>query len=357
MKFPQKKIDLPPRLFTVLVTAGLLLLLFVTFSWLESSRTKSNFVSILEDEGFTLLDVLIASGERSILAYEETELLMQSRLLDNAYWIERLDFQRKISIPLLDEIASETSLYRILIFNNSGELILSSTSVHDAEDQKFSAVKNDVKEFLTQDSPDSLIIGFRQGRSPLQQRYAVVARRRRGGAIVVVGDAARLIKFRRELGPGRLIQEIGDQPGIEYVVLQDTVGIMLASSAVTSMSRIQSDFFLTGIYQNKSRGSRFYKWQNKNVFEIAGGFLVEENNFGLFRIGLETSHYRQILRNTRYRLVFIVLLYVLAGAAGISFFVSRQNLRLLSPLAMSTSKRVKPSSSSIETKFDFVLED
>ena len=330
MKFPQKKIDLPPRLFTVLVTAGLLLLLFVTFSWLESSRTKSNFVSILEDEGFTLLDVLIASGERSILAYEETELLMQSRLLDNAYWIERLDFQRKISIPLLDEIASETSLYRILIFNNSGELILSSTSVHDAEDQKFSAVKNDIKEFLTQDSPDSLIIGFRQGRSPLQQRYAVVARRRRGGAIVVVGDAARLIKFRRELGPGRLIQEIGDQPGIEYVVLQDTVGIMLASSAVTSMSRIQSDFFLTGIYQTKSRGSRFYKWQNKNVFEIAGGFLVEENNFGLFRIGLETSHYRQILRNTRYRLVFIVLLYVLAGAAGISFFVSRQNLRLLS---------------------------
>ena len=261
MKFRKKKIYHPPHLFTVLITAGLLLLLFVTFSLLEFSRTKSNFISILEDEGFTLLDALIASGERSILAYKETELLMQSRLLDNAYWIERRDFQQEISTQLLDEIASGTSLYRILIFNSVGNLILSSTSTHDKETQKLSEVKNEVKKFLTHDLSDSLIFGFRQGYSPLQQRYAVVTRRRKGGAIVVVGDAARLIKFRRDLGPGRLIQEIGDQPGIDYVVLQDTVGIMLASSAVTSMSRIQSDHFLSRI---------FHLWLTSSIGKIHG---------------------------------------------------------------------------------------
>jgi len=330
MKSKKQIIDHPPRFLTVLISACLLLLLFVTFSLLEFSRTKSNITTMLKDEGFTLLDALIASGERSILAYEESELLMQKRLLDNASWIEQLDFQSNLSRSVLDEISARTSLYRILVYDRYGSLSISSSpSVHEAT-ETFPTVQAEIRKFLAQTTSDSLIIGFRQGRSPLQQRYAVVLRRRKGGAVVVVGDAERLIEFRKELGPGRLIQEIGNQPGIEYVVLQDTIGIMLASTNITSINRIQTDSFLVRIYESRSRDSRFYRWQGKKVFEIAGDFQVEDENIGLFRIGLGTSHYQHILRNTRYRLIFIVVLFVLAGAAGISVFVSRQNLQLLS---------------------------
>ncbi|MBN2415301.1 PAS domain-containing protein [bacterium] len=319
-----------PRTATILIAAGLLLVLFVTFSLLEYARTRSDFISMIRDEGFTLLDVLTASGERSLLAYEESERLMQARLFDNARWIEANDYERTLPDSSLRHLAEETALSRILLFDARGGC---HADIHDGEGADTSGIfrlRQTVVLFLADSETDSLAIGFDESGTSLKQRYAVMVRRRRGGAVVVVSDAGRLADFRKELGPGRLIQEIGEQPGIAYVALQDTVGILMASTGVTSLSRIQSDPFLGGLYARNTQDGRFHPWLNGDVYEIAGDFLVEGDNIGLFRIGLDLSQYRRLLRNTRYRLTVIVLLYVLAGAAGIVLLISRQNLRLMS---------------------------
>jgi hypothetical protein len=43
---------------------------------------------------------------------------------------------------------------------------------------------------------------------------------------------------------GRLVRELGGNPGVLYVVLQDTLGILSASQGVEQMSRIAGDPFL-----------------------------------------------------------------------------------------------------------------
>lgn len=319
-----------PRITTILIIAALLLMLFLTFSLLEYSRTRSDFISMIRDEGFTLLDVLTASGERSLLAYEESERLMQARLFDNARWIEARDYEAPMRASQLRHMARKTSLYRILLFDRIGNLEMDISAAERAATAGIPRLQRDVAGFLRDAKADSLVVGFREGESPLRQRYVVMVRRRKGGAVAVVSDAGRLATFRKELGPGRLIQEIGNQPGIAYVVLQDTVGILLASTGITSMSRIQADPFLLDLYAGTTRDGRFFSWMNNDVYELAGDFLVEGDKVGLFRIGLDLQHYRRLLRNTRYRLGVIVLLYVLAGAAGLVLLVSRQNLRLMS---------------------------
>jgi len=282
---------------------------------------------MLEIEGFNLLDALIASSERSIIAYQELEHQIESNLLNSGYWIEEGDFKSGINSISLKAIARKTDIQKIYVINPNGNLVASNVA-HEAK-PNFSHDETIIK-FINTSEPDSLIIGYRQSNSGGPPGYEVAVRRRKGGCIVVVADAQHLAEFRKEIGPGRLIQEIGNQSGISYVVLQDTVGIILASRGVSEMSRIMSDPFLYSIFQRRSKGSRFLMYQGREVFEISGAFSLDNSYPSVFRIGLETARYRTILRNARLRLIFIVLIFVLIGIIGMSFIVVNQNVKLLS---------------------------
>ena len=48
-------------------------------------------------------------------------------------------------------------------------------------------------------------------------------------------DAEDFLSFRKRIGIGKIIQEIGDDSEIEYVALQDSIGIMAASSTVKEL--------------------------------------------------------------------------------------------------------------------------
>lgn len=331
MNIIRNKITKPLNITTILIFTGILLLLFASFALFEFSRSKKDLVSMLKDEGLILLDALAASGERSILSYEELEQLMQNRLLNSAYWIEEVDFTSGLTRSFLDQFALTMNFYRIHVFARTGNRVMSSTPPHQ-EQSSIPRVDRDkvVQEYLLNSDLDSLIIGFREGQFLKEPRYAVVVRRRKGGGIVVAADAKKLAALRKELGPGRLIQEIGSRPGIVYLTLQDTLGILLASKGVGEMTRISSDSFLYNVFTNKTTGSRFSSYKGNEVFEIAGSFMMEGDHLGIFRIGLKTDHYRNILRNAKYRLFFIALILVLAGIFGLSFMMVNQNIKLLS---------------------------
>ena len=316
---------------TVLVTAVILMFLFSTFALLEYSRSKNDLISMLNEEGAILLETLRASSERNVLAFEALEDLMQRRLLSGARMIEEQDYVHGLDRPDLNRLASTMDLFRIHLLDATGRRTISSAAVHPGGGTPDSALNRaGIVDFIQNGRRDTLIVGLREGQYQNASRYAVVLRRRRGGGVVVTADAARLLDFRKELGPGRLIQEIGQRQGIAYVVLQDTLGILLASRNVIEMSQITGDPFLNDINRENFDESRFIRYNDTQIFEIAGCFLIDGVNLGVFRIGLEAAHYQHILNNVRNRLIFIVLLFVLMGIAGIGFWVAKQNARALS---------------------------
>lgn len=331
MKMINNRIKRSLDLVTILVFTGILLLLFLSFSLFEFSRSKKDLVSMLNEEGSILLNALTASGERSILTYEELEQQMQNRLLNSAYWIEEVDFTSGLTRSFLDQFAVKMELFRIHVFSRSGHRLMSNTPTHTEPDPA-PRIDSDsvVQEFLMNTDLDSIVVGFREAQYQKEPRYEVIVRRRKGGGIVVAADAKKLAALRKELGPGRLIQEIGSRPGIIYVALQDTMGILLASKGVDEMTSVSADSFLVRVFNGTTTGSRFSNYKGDEVFEVAGSFLMEGDHLGIFRIGLRTDHYRNILRNARYRLLFIALILVLAGIIGLSFMVVNQNIKLLS---------------------------
>jgi ABC-type antimicrobial peptide transport system ATPase subunit len=93
---------------------------------------------------------------------------------------------------------------------------------------------------------DEYVIGLKEAEFTEGQRFAIaVARANKRGAIVINLDAEEFLEFRKRIGLGKIIRDISDNPGIEYIVLQDSIGILAAGSSVDTMNAIVSDPFLS----------------------------------------------------------------------------------------------------------------
>lgn len=322
-----RKISIQPV--TLAVVTLILLTMFSLFAVIEFFQSKQDILSMMEDEGLVLLDALMAGAERSILGYQTLETKMQSRLMDHAYAFEALDFHSGLTSQNIDRLAGTFNVYRFDVLNKQGSLIFSNRlnrSVTSGETKQIPAWLQP----LFKGDQDSSIIGFHEGRYGRNKRYAVAVRRRRGGVIVLDADPEYLLEMRREVGPGRFIQEIGRRPGVVYVALQDTLGIQMASRSVKQIRSIQQDPFLDGIFQRQSQATRVTRFDQRDVFEIVASFRVEDQPVGLFRIGLTMTAYRSLMRNARIRMMFIGISLLFLGIVAFSLVVASQNVRLLS---------------------------
>jgi len=196
---------------TILILSVILLALYSGFAVFEYHRSKEDLISMMEEEGYILLDALMVSSERSILEYE------------------------KIAFPDRDNV-----------------------------------------------------------------------------------------------GPGALIKKIMQRKGIAYIALQDDYGVLMASENLPELDPILMDPFLLQISIEKSKDSRLLHYDNREIFEIAGSFFFNNECIGIFRIGLETDAYQNILRNVRLRFIFTALIFLFVGLVGFSFMVVSQNARILS---------------------------
>lgn len=321
MRTPFRK-SLPVK--TVLVATAILFFLFSCFALFEYVQSKKDILSLMQEEGYILLDALRTSGERSILSYGELERRIRLDLLSDAALIDALDRTQRLTPGTLVRFAELLNLKRVLILGASGRIELDSNRSAESEKAaRFAAP-------LFSGRKDTAVVGFLEGNSPDERAYAAAVRRKKGGVVVAAAEAGGLLELRREVGPGRLVREIGSRPGVAYAVLQDSMGVLMASRGVSEMNPIAEDPFLRRIAFGGTRGSRMFEFDGRKVFEIAGSFVMEDNGPGVFRIGLALDVYRHTVRNALLRLVFIALIFVFAGVIGLGLFLAGQNVRLIS---------------------------
>lgn len=329
---------------TLIFITAILLFLFLGFAILEYWQTRSDVFALMEDEGFLLLDALSASGERAVLGYEELERQIIKCLVGQCRMIVELDERLSVVQDDLDRLSGELGLARIHIFGPDGKRRHSNRV--DPTEIGFKENPEQYRDMLTpvlSGNQDSVILGTHQTIQTSEFRFSVAVKRPSGGAVLVSMAADQLVELRRQIGPGRLVQEIGKQAGIAYVALQDTTSIILASRQIHSLSRVQSDPFLYRIWLSARRHVRVIRFEDRDILEICGPFFITGDLAGLFRIGLELDRYDRVINNARLRLSLIALILIPVGLIGFSLLVTRQNSHLLD-LAF---KRFKTQSSEI----------
>jgi two-component system, NtrC family, sensor histidine kinase HydH len=302
-------------------------------AYVELRQTRSELLHVLQEHSLSLAETIDRSSVNVVLSTEQIERQLSSRLLNNAYYIARLDSLGLLTQHDLQTFAAANDIYRINIFNRRGEKVLGSHEMlphTPVVGEKFSP-KEVLKPILEQ-GHESLIIGLRRARFEEGERYAVALRRTKigGGAVVLNLDAAELIEFRKRIGIGKLIKDLGDNGGIDYVALQDREGILAATSGVQEMSNFERDSVLARAADHDTVFTRQVEFNGHQTFEVVKRLTIEGTVAGVLRIGLSMDELRSAGERMNRRVLIISIVLIVLGGLVFTVIVASQNFKLVS---------------------------
>ncbi len=319
----------PSAVIAITVVIGIVM---ITSAYFELRQGKDELYHILNEQSLALIETITESSVNTINSGFEIEDLITERLLNNARLIKDLDEKGNLSRQKLIDIGRVNNLYRINIFDNSGNRVLSNRipepdHIHGEENINR---RGEIEPILN-GSTDELIIGLKDAEFSSGQRYAVaVARTRSKGAIVVNLDAKDLLEFRKRIGIGKIIQDISKNSGIRYIALQDSGGILAASINVDSLDAIREDKFLQKALESDLVYYRTILFGDTDVYEVVKRLKYENSVVGIFRIGLSLEALKNVEIRAYNRILIITLILAAISIITLSIVFTSQNLRTIS---------------------------
>jgi len=324
------KFKLSPK--AIISITLLIATVMIISSYIELNQSKKEIFQLLYEHSSTLLESLIQSSKNTLNSSYEIEDLVADRLLDNARMIKRLDAVKSLSKDELIRIANENNLYRINIFNSKGDRVLTNRipepgHIHGEENiNRFEEL-----ETILNGEIDELIIGLKNAEFSDEERFAVAVARSNGkGAIVVNMDAQDFLEFRKKIGIGVILQQMSKHHGIEYIILQDTIGILAASEKIDTVEAINDSDFLIPSLASDSVFSRTTNHIGHEVYEVTKRFLLDDEIIGLYRLGVSLEDIRNVEDRMLRRLIIISLILAAISIIVLSIIFTTQNLKTIS---------------------------
>jgi two-component system sensor histidine kinase HydH len=318
--------------YIIAITLGVALLMFGS-AFVELRQSRNELLHVLQEQSLSLAEAIAQSSANVVLSTDQIEQQLTERLLNNAYYIARFDSLNILSRRDLQKFARDNDIYRINIFNSQGEKILGNHEQlphHGSLGETMSP--REMLGPILKGERAQLIIGLKQARFEEGQRFAVAIRRTRpgGGAIVLNLDAAELVEFRKRIGIGKLVKDLGDNTGIDYVVIQDRDGVLAATSQVHEISSIEHDSLLTSVLDRDTVITRQTKFNGHDTFEVVKRLSVEGATVGVLRIGLSMDEIRATEDRMTRRMLLMSIVLVAIGALVFTAIVINQNYAFIS---------------------------
>ena len=312
---------------TVLIAA-----VMIVSSYIELKQSKKEIFQLLYEHSSTLLESIIQSSKNTLNSSFEIENLITDRLLDNARLVKKLDSLNALNRDELIKLGNENNLYRINIFDSRGNRVLTNRipepgHLHGEEKinryTELSAILNN--------ETDELIIGLKTAEFTDEERFAVaIARSYNRGAIVINMDAKDFLEFRKKIGIGIILQQMSAHHGIEYIMLQDTIGILAASEKIDTVESITDSDFLIPALTSDSVFSRTTFHTGHEVYEVTKRFSFDDEFFGLYRLGVSLEDINNVEKRMLRRMILISLILAAISIIVLSIIFTTQNLKSIS---------------------------
>ena len=317
----------PRYLVAATVTMGALM---IGSAFWELDQSRRELSHVVREEALSLVETIHLGSVNTILATDQVERVLTERLLNNAWLVAYLDSVGMLTEARLVQIAEANAIFRINVFDRHGRKVLSN-HVPDQEHTgpaSLSPPGEMIAPILRNETPE-LVIGLKQARFEDGQRYAVAVRRTKpgGGAIVLNLNAAELLTFRRHIGIGKLIRDLGDNSGIEYVALQDAEGIIAASGAVKELSSFSADTLLVHAMVHDTTLMRVTAFAASEVFEVLHPLVLETTTAGVLRIGLSMDELRALDSRMQRRMIIISLVLLALASLVTMLIIAGRNYR------------------------------
>jgi len=305
----------------------LLAVLLPVVAYLGYRSNLGNLEQMLYSKGSALMEAVLHESENAILADREIVEELTEHLAAYARFALFLEKKGLLDDAELAELALTGALERLDVYSPSGRLISSSSPEKAPLEtpREFTEAEFEyglATAFIDEGEPSAL--DEDNGASEL---FSVAVLAEDSSVCVAYTAAGELTQLRRRLGIGMILDDLSAIEGVTYALLQDTLGIIAASSQVSSIGSIKGDEFFR-IPAGEIRG-RYTLFGGKEVYELAANFQLSGENYGFIRLGLDTEEIRSIAERDKKRfLLGVVVLTVLFSVGAGLYFAGRKQLRL-----------------------------
>ena len=321
---PRKWGTLRPQFIISLV--GLLTLLGIIGGYIEITQSRRDVMELLRREGETVTDAMSVSAENAVQAYGEIETHIEKQLLNTARLLKHLEGENNLSQKAFTDLMTESGVARSFYVDKKGKwLKFAYPEAGPVDFQKQGLAQFVQPLFHDNLENESGYIQDWQG----QSHYAIALKATEQTAWVLCANPGILLDLRKRVGLGRLIQDIGQNKEIAYIVLQDEQGIIAATANVSTMSNLNNTPFLQRAMETNQLTSRVTAFEGSDIFETVKPFFVNGQTFGLIRVGLQMDAVNEAVTRTIQRAVAVAFGFIIIGVILSNFLVSNQNYNLL----------------------------
>jgi len=327
---------------TVFIVA---LIMFLSFYY-EVLKGREELFSLMQKEAYSLAESIERSSNIVISSAEHLEEQLNERLFSISNFLAHLDAENLLSQKELRKYCKENEIYNVSIYDRNGNLVKTNDPLNIPIPDKrkisrmlypiFSGEKN------------RIVIGIEKGQTENSGFYIIATQRKHvmGGAILLSVNLVNISDIRASIGIGRLMKEIGNNGGIEYILIQDTIGIIAASKTISEISRIESEDFLKTSIQKDTILSRITTFQGKDIFEVVKPLFMNKEFIGLIRIGLSIDELQALESRMKGRVFILTLVIIALTILTFLVVLINQNLQM-------SQKRIKD----VETFTSNILEN
>ncbi|MEW5803349.1 MAG: ATP-binding protein [bacterium] len=297
-----------------------LLIIIVGFHSLWQIRKgKQALYNALYDQGEALVESLQASGKNAIISNQLAQEILVNRLLDNARLIDILLRTYGYNSILLNEMVAKNNLFRVQVVDQSCRVIFDSLAppfpsiLNWLPDDRHRSIFLKVIAPILRGEKRFILEGVRQDQPTIENLFWVaMARENNQGAIIIHVDNAYMEQFRKEIGIGKLIGDIAEQEGINYICFQDESSFIIAPEHVSLPAlkcSLQPQSIQGKFYHDHQSGERSY--------EIIKPFIFKGKVLGFFRVGLSLDKFTKNIQQTQKNSIWFSLLIIALGSGGL----------------------------------------
>lgn len=289
-----------------ILTAAILLIILGIFMSLGIMNSRREMMNLIKEEARSLLLIVASTQENSIFAEGKYEDEIIDKLISICHYLETTDLNKNT----INKISQNFRLNSIAVFSiKTKKMILSSGNPMQILNEVFEAHEKIVYDYYNIGQKKNLNFIYKTQRHLYQIEIS----------------AEEIQRFRQEFGVNKIITQLAVNPMIKYLVLQDKKGIIVATPNVQTITKIDDDSTLLKVYERHIEASRIIQFGDVDILELVRPFMVGEQTYGLFRIGISLDGYYRHVRATERQLVMLFIILFGAGFILFYFFTKYQS--------------------------------
>ena len=349
------KLPFAPRYFVASVL--LLSALTALFAVSAALQTERELSRQLQEKGLALSEALETSSRNAILSQGLVEELIGRRLLDNARLVDQLLLSRPPDPEWLHRISTENGLTRIDLLDRDGDPytppqrfpgtmgMMGRPPLADRMPEEHRAMMQYMwgRRWAPPAAEGDVPPAIRDQKFWKGSVFGVaVGARSFPGIIAVHADATYVLKFGKEIGVQRQIEELGHQAGIESITLLDQNLTVLAHSDPARVGQQDTDSTLGGALEGQRVLTRLVRREGAApVYQVVRPLALEGTRRGLLKIDLSTASIDLMWRSYRIAALILGLAVLGLGTLGLAaiFYTQHRHLTEVKALEAEVERR------------------